>query len=408
MKLLGITAEYNPFHNGHAYHIREARRRSGCDSVIVLQSGNFVQRGTPAVMDKYVRAEAALKNGADIVIELPVFSAAASAELFSEGAIRAFADLGVDAVSYGVECGGGEDSFKKTVSEIRCAAAFFCEESDLYKELLKEGLSSGRSYPAARLDAYRKITGDEGASLSAPNNILAVEYEKAMLRKGVAFSSVPIERIGSGYHDTDGGEFASATAIRSMMETKASWLASVPENVHSLYEEALPYAVCPDDCSGQLFSSLHGKTAEELESFADISGDTARRLSEAAKQPFTWTSLAERIQERSHTLSHVNRALCHVLLGITKEADQAYRSMPHIPYLHVLGMRKDAAPLLGQLAEQSSAPLLVRLNKDRKALPEATEHLLQTELRATALYNHVLFGKGATVSDERLRKFLTV
>ena len=108
MKLLGITAEYNPFHNGHAYHIREARRRSGCDSVIVLQSGNFVQRGTPAVMDKYVRAEAALRNGADIVIELPVFSAAASAELFSEGAVRAFADLGVDAVSYGVECGGGE------------------------------------------------------------------------------------------------------------------------------------------------------------------------------------------------------------------------------------------------------------------------------------------------------------
>ncbi|MBO7631129.1 MAG: nucleotidyltransferase family protein, partial [Lachnospiraceae bacterium] len=106
MKLLGITAEYNPFHNGHAYHIREAKARTGCDSVIALMSGDFVQRGTPALVSKYTRAEAALRNGADIVIELPVFRATASAERFAEGAVRAFNALGVDAVSYGVECEG--------------------------------------------------------------------------------------------------------------------------------------------------------------------------------------------------------------------------------------------------------------------------------------------------------------
>ncbi|MBO4670062.1 MAG: nucleotidyltransferase family protein [Lachnospiraceae bacterium] len=404
MKLLGITAEYNPFHNGHAYHIREALKRSGCDSVIVLQSGNFVQRGTPAIMDKYDRAEAALRNGADIVIELPVFSAAASAELFAEGAVRAFSALGVDAVSYGIECDG--KSVTETHAEIRRAAAFFAEESEHYKELLKEGLSSGRSYPAARLEAYRQITGDDGASLSTPNNILAVEYEKAMIRKNVAFSAVPIERIGSGYHDTEGGEFASATAIRSMTGGD-SWKDSVPENLHKLYAEALSHAVQPDDFSGQLFSAFHGKTAAELEAFADISGDTARRLAEAARQPFTWTSLAEAIRERSHTLTHVNRTLCHVLLGITKEADAEYRA-GGLPYLHVLGIRQEAAPLLGKLAESSSVPLLIRLNKDMKALPEAARKLFETELSATALYSHVLFGKGAAVSDERLRKFLTV
>ena len=406
MKLLGITAEYNPFHNGHAYHIREARKRSGCDSVIVLQSGDFVQRGTPAIADKYLRAEAALKNGADIVIELPVYSAAASAELFAEGAVRAFADLGVDAISYGIECGDGV--FDQTSSEIRRAAAFFAEESESYKELLKEGLSSGKSYPAARLQAFRQITGDEGASLSAPNNILAVEYEKAMLRKEVTFSSVPIERTGKGYHDIAAGEFASATAIRGMIEKQDSWFDSVPGNLREMYAAAFSHAVFPDDLSGQLFSALYGKSAGELEAFADISGDTARRLFDAAKRPFTWTSLAEAIREKSHTLSHVNRALTHILLGITKESDQAFRSMPHVPYLHVLGIRQEAAPLLGQLAESSSAPLLIRLNKDMKALPEPAGRLFETEIRATALYDHVLFGKGAAVSDERLRKFLTV
>jgi len=421
MKILGITAEYNPFHNGHAYHIREAKARTGCDSVIALMSGDFVQRGTPAIVSKYVRAEAALRCGADIVIELPVYSATASAERFAEGAIRAFSDLGVDAVSYGVECdeaGTGvcahavdaadtETRLAETAAGIRKAAGFFAQESDEYRALLKEGLASGKSYPAARQDAYRAICGESPAFLSTPNNILAIEYEKAKIRLGAAFESVPVARIGSGYHDTETNEYASATAIRKMVEERKS-VEGYPAVLSDLYDEAFRYPVFPDDLSSALFSALHGRTWEELAQYSDISEDTAKRLADVAKHPFTWTSLTEALHERSHTQSHVNRALCHILLGIAKEAENRFRLPAHTPYLHVLGIRKGSEALLGSLASSSPAPFLVRLTKDMRALPDEARGLYELELNSTALYSHILYGKGAATTEERLRKFLVV
>ena len=406
MKTLGITAEYNPFHNGHAYHIREAKARTGCDSVIALMSGDFVQRGTPALVSKYVRAEAALRLGADIVIELPVYSATASAERFAEGAVRAFTDLSVDAVSYGVEC---DDNLDETAASIQTAASFFAEESDGYRAVLKEKLAAGMSFPAARLEAYTAVCGDSPAFLSTPNNILAIEYEKAKIRLGAGFESVPVARVGSGYHDTDANEYASATAIRKMVEEKSESInVTFPAELKEIYADAFRYPVFPDDLSSALFSALHGRTWEELAQYSDISEDTAKRLADAAKHPFTWTSLTEALHERSHTQSHVNRALCHILLGITKEAENRYRLSAHTPYLHVLGIRKGAEALLGKLASSSPVPLLVRLTKDMRALPAETSGLFETELNATALYSHILYGKGAEPEEERLRKFLAV
>jgi predicted nucleotidyltransferase len=423
MKILGITAEYNPFHNGHAYHIREAKARTGCDSVIALMSGDFVQRGTPAIVSKYVRAEAALRLGADIVIELPVYSATASAEGFAEGAIRAFSDLGVDAVSYGIEC-DGENGLTTIADQIRNAAGFFTSEPEPYREQLKKGLSEGLSYPAARAAAYEAVTGESAAFLSGPNTILAIEYEKAIIRRGVKLESVPVERKGSGYHDTEADEYASATAIRKMVEKRQpagksqcsetgvdgpdSLAVTYPAALSDLYGEAFRYPVFPDDLSSALFSALHGRTWEELALYSDISEDTAKRLAEVAKHPFTWTSLTEALHERSHTQSHVNRALCHILLGITKEAENRYRLPAHTPFLHVLGIRKGSEALLGSLASASPAPLLVRLTKDMRALPDEARGLFETELNATALHSHILYGKGAATAEERLRKFLVV
>ena len=433
MKLLGITAEYNPFHNGHAYHIREAKARTGCDSVIALMSGDFVQRGTPAVIGKYDRAEAALRNGADIVIELPVYSATASAERFAEGAVRAFADLGVDTISFGIECiegngtqNGGEaqnadvayvnsasknsaESLSKTSAQIRAAAAFFAEEPEAYRALLKEGLSSGLSYPAARQNAYTALNGEDASFLSTPNNILAIEYEKAMIRLGTSLKSAPVARIGSGYHDTDAGRYASATAIRAMIEGNSDGLSeSFPENLSGLYESAFRHPVFPDDLSSVLYAAVHGRTAEELAQYSDISDDTAKRLAEASKKPFTWTSLTEALRERSHTLTHVNRVLCHILLGITKEAENRYRLPAHTPYLHVLGIRKGCEALLGQIASSAAAPLLVRLTKDMRSLTPEARELFETDLNATALYSHIQYGKGVPTDEERTRKFLIV
>lgn len=409
MKVLGITAEYNPFHNGHAYHIREAKARTGCDSVIVLMSGDFTERGLPACMDKYVRAEAALRCGADLVIELPVFSATAGAELFADGAVRAFQALGVDVVSYGVECDGNTDAeLDATRNAIRKAAAFFAEEPDEYRTLLKASLAKGESFAKARWDAFITLCPEFSALSSTPNNILAIEYEKSILRRSVAFDGVPVRRIGKGYHDTGLSEFASATAIRGALSKQDLPAGTVPAELSQLYAERMPYLLGEDDFSLPLFSALHDRDADTLASYADISADLAGRIRTCAAQPFTWSSLAETVKERSHTRSHIDRALCHILLGITKEKQQKYAEGAVPPYLHVLGMRQSAAGLLGRLAEQSAAPLLVRLAKDVTMLPPASEELFRTELYASALYRNALFGKGLSCEDERKRKFLII
>lgn len=417
MRLLGITTEYNPFHNGHAYHIREAKARTGCDSVIALMSGDFVQRGLPASISKYIRARAALLNGADLVLELPVYSATASAERFADGAVRAFRDLGVDAISYGIE---SDTSASNAAQAIRNAAHFFLEESDAYQALLKEGLSKGQSYAAARWNAFLTLSKDAEAISSTPNNILAIEYEKAMLRHSVRFESVMVTRRGNAYHDSTAGIYASATGIRQVFadyrgakgETSEAVLKSlsesVPANVLPLYESLLPYTVTADDLSTALFQSLYGKNADELAGYFDVSRELAARIASAAGAPYTWSTLAEQVKDRSHTRSHVDRALCHILLGITEGDEAKYRSAPSLPYLRVLGMKRSAAPLLSVLCERSAAPLLVRLAKDLSTLTPKSRALYDAELRATALYQSLLFSKGLTDTEERRRHFMIV
>ena len=408
MKVLGITAEYNPFHNGHAYHIREAKARTGCDYLVVLQSGNFVQRGTPAIIDKYTRAEAALKNGADMVIELPVYSATASAELFAEGAIRAFRDLGVDAISYGIESDGNEEA---TAASIRAVASYLSEEPEEYRLLLKNGLSKGLSYASARWNALQTLCPAVSGLTSTPNNILGIEYEKAMKRLSVRFESIPVRRVGD-YHDNeikDNKEaYSSATAIREAWLHGISSEQSYPANIAELYREQCAGIVTPDDFSLLLFPALYGKTAEDYSKYYDVSMDFAGRIASATALPGSWNSLAEAWKDRSHTRTYVDRCLCHILLNLTKEEGELYRNAHHTPYLHVLGVRKDALGLLGALSENSSAPILSRLSRDTEALSESARAMFQKELRATAMYRQVLSAKGCSLPDELHQKFLII
>lgn len=409
MKVLGITAEYNPFHNGHAYHIREAKARTGCDSVIVLMSGDFTERGTPACMDKYKRAEAALQNGADIVMELPVYSATSGAEMFADGAVRAFSALGTDVISYGVEC--PEDtasSLAETYAAIQKAAAFFCEESEEYRLLLKDGLSHGQTFAGARWNALLTLCPELSGLSSTPNNILAIEYEKAILRHLCDFHAVPVRRIGNGYHDTRPGVYASASAVRTAMKQGEVSEESVPENVRNLYRASLSFFLQEDDFSLPLFTAIRHPVSESLDSYSDVSPEIAARILSCASRPFSWTSLSESVKDRSHTRSYVDRALCHILLGITEEKQKQYLSTPFPPYLHVLGMKKTAAPLLGSLAERSRSPLLVRLARDWDKLSPEASMLYQTEYESAALYQNALFSKGCFCEEERTRKFLIV
>ncbi|MBQ7796845.1 MAG: nucleotidyltransferase family protein, partial [Lachnospiraceae bacterium] len=204
MKTTGIIAEYNPFHNGHKYHLEKARELTGCDYVVVIMSGDYTQRGTPAIYSKYVRAKAALLSGADLVLEMPVFGSVASAPDFSRCGVRSLDAAGVcDYLFFGSESGD--------VDILYTQASSLSEESEEISEKIKAGLKSGLPFPAARANAY----GKQQAVTSLPNDILGIEYIRAIQESHASLKPVTIRRTDPGYHSEEkSGSFASATAAR--------------------------------------------------------------------------------------------------------------------------------------------------------------------------------------------------
>ena len=227
MKIVGIIAEYNPFHNGHQYHIEEALKITGADAAIVVMSGDFVQRGAPAIMPKHLRAKMALNGGASLVLELPVPYATGSAEYFAYGAVSLLDQLGcVDAICFGSECGN--------ISELAELSKLLVEEPDEYKAYLSSYLKVGHSFPLARQLAVHDYLKSETADelLAKPNNILGIEYLKALYRLNSDMQAYTIQRISSNYHDQDLQEnYSSASAIRN--ELKLSSLQNLQTQVSS-------------------------------------------------------------------------------------------------------------------------------------------------------------------------------
>lgn len=408
MRVTGIIAEYNPFHNGHAYHIREAKAQTGCDYLIVAMSGDFVQRGTPALLDRYVRAEAALLAGADMVLQLPTYTSTASAEFFARGGVKLFDSIGVTThLSYGIEVPMGSTP-EATQQCILRIASYLADEPEDYKQLLREKLAEGVSFPLARAYALGKCIPDSQAVLALPNNILAIEYEKQKILLPSNMCSAPIARIGSGYHDDSPGHYCSATAIRKQLLEKHSAFPydSVPAELKSLYENNIANALLPDDFSNLLFARLQPMSPQDIAAISDIGEESARRIYKASRTAFSYTSLGEQVKERSHTRTHVDRALCHLLLDITKEASAQYEAYKTTPYVQVLGMRSSAKPLLSAISANTATPLLVRLASDVRTLSGTAAELYALEDRASAMYSQALYASHGLVRSDYQRRFL--
>ena len=405
MKIAGIIAEYNPFHNGHRYHIEQTRRRTGCDAVVVVMSGDFVQRGVPAVTDRFLRAEAALRCGADVVLELPVYGATASAEDFASAGIRALTALScVDIVSYGAEDATGVDG----CNTFRETAQFLLDDPEDFHSALLSHVREGNSYAKARSLALSEFRPEAAELLSKPNNILAVEYEKAILASGSKLSTCAIPRSDRGYHDTAVDELCSATAIRESLSAEGRIPAvAVPEEASALYASLnAENAVSADDFSDMLFAELSAHTTASLSALYDIPEDLANRILEAAKRPFTWTSLAESVKCKAYTRTRIDRALCHTLLRLTRKDSDIFRK--ELPYLRVLGFRRDAEDLIAEMEKSSKVPLLVRFLRDSAMLSGDAERFISTDLRASALYSQVLYRKAGILREDARRRLLTV
>ncbi|MCQ2540631.1 MAG: nucleotidyltransferase [Acetatifactor sp.] len=391
MKINAIIAEYNPFHTGHAYQIRDAKEATGADHTIVIMSGNFVQRGTPALFDKHLRTQAALLNSADLVLELPAIFSTASAEYFAYGAVSLLNALGcVNHLCFGSESGD--------LDLLRKVAETLVQEPETYKTALKEALASGNSFPKARELAlskcHQELSGT--ALLGSPNNILALEYMKALCKTNSSMEPYTTRRAGSGYHDDSlDASFASATALRGKLaedSTTASVKQYIPDNSCDLYDAYLTQyqGVNENDFSSMLYYRLLSLAEVGYTQFLDVSEEISNRIQKHLPEYKGFTSFCELLKTKEVTYSRISRCLLHILLDVRKLAPGS----PKIPgYVRVLGFRKDAAPLLSELGKCSSLQLLTKPADAKALLSERDLALFRQQLFADSLYEQVLAAK---------------
>lgn len=398
MKTAAIIAEYNPFHNGHAYHIQETRRQTGADYIVAIMSGDYVQRGAPALFDKYRRTQMALLGGADLVFELPVRYALSSAEGFAEGgASLADALQSIDYLSFGSECG--------SLSELEEAAVLFFKESKEYGELIKEYRKAGLSYPAARQKTverlYPKNAGLQSI-VTAPNNILALEYCLALKRSGSPILPFTVMRKGSGYHDQEmasGCSFNSATAIRSSLEDTAAVLASIPEAIHPCFLEARQNGCSsPDDFSHFLYYRLLSEDRRSLRTLYEITPELAGRMKRLSAHAMSLTEFASKLKTRQYTRTRIDRVLMRLILNIGEASGRP------VPYARLLGMKKTAVPLLKRIQDNSGIPVIKKLTKAPSLLSPQALACLEDDIHASELYRLALeYRTGLSIKSEYSR-----
>lgn len=406
MNVNGIIAEYNPFHNGHKYHLEESRRQTGADYTVIAMSGNFMQRGAPALLDKYKRAEMALRNGADLILELPTCYAASSAEYFSMGAVSLLDKLGVVThLCFGSECGN--------IDILDRLACILLDEPEEYVKLLRLNLRQGISYPNARtwaLIQYAPSLSAEKDVLSSPNNILGIEYLKALHRRGSRITPHTTMRIGADYHDKRLGENqCSAMAIRQAVFSRQDFdflENQMPESAYSIMTEHLR-TVLPMHIN-DFSSALHYKLLTESETgydrYLDVTSDLSDRIRNNLYFFSGFRSFCDLLKSKDITYTRISRCLLHILLNITKNFMEDCREMDYIPYARVLGFRRTASPLLSAIKESASIPLVTKLADAEKILSRNACEMLKHEIVSNNIYQSAFAMKSR---QEMLNEFTT-
>lgn len=407
MKVLGIIAEYNPFHKGHAYQIKTLKEKVQADYVVAAMSGNFVQRGAPALMEKYSRAQMALRCGIDLVLELPTPYATASAEYFARGGVALLEGTGiVTHLGFGIEA-----SHFGTLQEL---ADILTQQPELFQHTLQQGLKQGLSFPAARFQAITACLGQRGAFpldalrqiLGSPNNILAVEYLKALSRCRSKMVPCPLQRQGQPYHGTAlGQEYPSASAIRAAILNPDSHMlreglqdpprlaalkGAMPEAAYSILEGYPHPFLQEDDFSPLLHYKLLTEPASQLSLYADVSPDFARRMGKEASRFLSWSQFCSHLKCKNITYTRLSRMFLHIVLSLYAENQQ---NCPEPAYLRVLGFCKEAAPLLTAIKFKGKLPAVTSPSAIN-ALTDSARRRLADDIKASGLYRVGLSSKG--------------
>lgn len=379
MRVVGVIAEYNPLHNGHIYHLEQARANSKADYCVVVLSGNFVQRGEAACTDKFTRTEWALKAGADLVLELPSVYAVAPAERFASGGVRTLAATGVVTdLAFGCEAPDLQTLYQ--ISDI------IASEPPALQEAIKKHLSMGKSYPRARFDALSEY-GVPRTMLNAiaqPNNILAVEYLRAIRQFAPAIEPLPVTRVGTGYHSEEMvGEYASATAIRkAIVDGRKEILSAMPLFVGAplMYDDQ--FIIALDTLSDLMLYAIRRMSAAELANLPDVCEGFENVMYRAVRSVRTLSDFFDEVKTKRYTLARCKRIAVCALLGITNDQVRQLNGSREGSYLRVLGFQKKARALISEIARQKTAPLILR-NSDLEACPPMIRRNFETDALST-------------------------
>ncbi|MFR7993690.1 MAG: nucleotidyltransferase [Clostridium sp.] len=381
MNITGIITEYNPFHNGHKFHLEESKKQTKSDGTICIMSGNFVQRGGPAIIDKWKRTEMALNNGVDLIIELPTFYAVSSAEFFAKGAVSILNSLNiVNNLFFGSEIGDA-----KALSEI---AKTLISEDERFQNILKENLSLGLTFAKAREKSLIEYLNSSEINniITSSNNILGIEYIKAILKLNSSINPVALKREGSNYNDKSLSQtFSSATSIREVLKNTSNiedLKNIIPLESYEVFSklQEQDYRFTFEE---EMFKYIKYKIQTNCVNFNNLYEVTEGLDNKIIKEISSSNSLHEfilKIKSKRYTYSKISRILTHIYLGLDNDDFKDIANENNL-YVRVLGFNKTGREILSLIKANSSIPLITKV-------PRFTNNpLLKFDLQATACYS---------------------
>lgn len=396
MNVLGLIVEYNPFHNGHLHHLQQSRELSGADGVICVMSGNFIQRGEPAMVNKWARAKMAVEAGVDLVIELPVVYAMASAEYFAFGAVSILDRLGiVESLCFGSESG--------ELGGLNAVADVLHQEPAAYKEFLRKALEKGVSYPTARQEALAEyFSAAAGVKesmeefMTSSNNILGIEYLKALRRFKSRIRPLTIPRIVNSYNQQElSGNISSATAIRKYIGASPEapgnpdLKAVMPESSVQVLEEEFAGGrgpVVARDFEVLILAALRRMSVEAIKQLPYIGEGLENRIKKAAENSGSLEALIDNITTRRYTRTRIQRCLFSVITGLTEEEFSTFNRCGGPQYARVLAFNARGKELMRAISKNASIPLMVKTADFKNSCNPLLRRMLEIEAASTDLY----------------------
>lgn len=370
MKATGIVVEYNPFHNGHKYHLQKTKELNPNNIIIAVMSGDFVQRGEPSIIDRWTKTKMALANGVDLVIELPVFYSSQSAEIFAKGAVGILEELKCESMVFGSESG--------KINELKRISTL--QESEEFKIKLKERLKSGDSYPTAHSSTMKEILGESELN---SNDILGLEYIKAIRYWKSSIIPMTLKREKVGYHDTNiVGDFASATKIREHLKKNEEISSIVTQESFNTLKEYSNFTYMENFYPFIRYELI--KNSNNLSDIQDMEIGFENRLLENAIKSINYDEFFKSISNRRYTTGRVQRVLTHTLLALTTNITEEVKKS--IPYVRVLGFNSKGREYLSYLKKFDNSKIITSYKKMNENFSPEVCSLIEFNERSSQIY----------------------